>query len=92
MDTCVEGSETADDVRLDLDVPRGDEWPNLSALGEPGKERVRVHDRRGGWGYAQIAIEVVFLSIVIVYLAALITDGRGDSSDRSRKSDPFFRR
>jgi hypothetical protein len=60
-------------VRLDPDVPRGDEWPNLSELGEPGKERVQLRERRSIWFYVRLAIEVVFLSIVIVYLAVRLT-------------------
>jgi len=61
-------------VRLDHETKRGDEWPNLSDLGEPGKEiTLPLRARRSGWYYLRLAIEVVFLVIAAVYLRDLLT-------------------
>ena len=61
-------------MRLDYETKRGDEWPNLSDLGEPGKERpLPLRARRSFWGYVQIAIEVVLLVIAVMYLRNLLT-------------------
>ena len=60
-------------MRLDYETKRGDEWPNLSDLGEPGKEKPPLRARRSFWGYVQIAIEVVLLVIAVVYLRNLLT-------------------
>jgi hypothetical protein len=56
-------------VRIDPDVPRGDEWPNLSDLGEPGKP---PPPPRGAGFYVQIAIEVLLVVIAVVYLRAVL--------------------
>jgi hypothetical protein len=55
-------------VKIDPDVPRGDEWPNLSELDEPRADFSNREDKRV-WGfYVRLAIEVLLVVIAVVYL------------------------
>jgi hypothetical protein len=61
-------------MRLDLDSPRGDEWPNLSAL-EAEKEATKPATRKHrAWTYyVRVAIEAVLLVISIFYLRCALS-------------------